>query len=164
MLAGLPELPAAHRKRLQAEWGLTDFAMQSMVNAGALGVVEASVDAGASESAARKWWMGDLARAANLRGVELAELPMTPADVARLDALVTAGTLNDTLARQVVEGVLAGEGRPDDVVAARGLVIVSDEAALTRDCMAKSVSPHSACRRLRCAAGSSGRPLSLIHI
>ena len=49
---------------------------------------------------------------ANERGVELAELPMTPADVARLDALVTAGTLNDTLARQVVEGVLAGEGRP----------------------------------------------------
>ncbi len=126
----LPELPAAHRKRLQAEWGLTDFAMQSLVNAGALTVVEATVAAGASHAAARKWWMGDLARAANLHGVELAELPMTPADVARLDALVTAGTLNDTLARQVVEGVLAGEGHPDDVVAARGLQIVSDEGAL----------------------------------
>jgi aspartyl-tRNA(Asn)/glutamyl-tRNA(Gln) amidotransferase subunit B len=129
--AGLPELPAAHRKRLQEEWGLTDFVMQSLVNAGALGVVEATVAAGASDVAARKWWMGDLARAANVRGVELTELPMTPADVARLDALVTAGTLNDTLARQVVEGVLAGEGRPDDVVAARGLQIVSDEGALT---------------------------------
>ena len=127
---GLPELPAARRKRLQEQWGLTDFVMQSLVNAGALGVVEATVAAGASDVAARKWWMGDLARAANVRGVELTELPMTPADVARLDALVTAGTLNDTLARQVVEGVLAGEGRPDDVVAARGLQIVSDEAAL----------------------------------
>jgi aspartyl-tRNA(Asn)/glutamyl-tRNA(Gln) amidotransferase subunit B len=51
--------------------------------------------------------------------------------VARVAALVAAGELNDKLARQVIEGVLAGEGTPDEVVAARGLAIVSDEGALT---------------------------------
>ena len=58
------------------------------------------------------------------------ELAITPADVARLSALVAAGTLNDRLARQVIEAVLDGEGTPDEVVAARGLAVVSDDSAL----------------------------------
>ena len=31
----------------------------------------------------------------------------------------------------MIDGVLAGEGGPDEVVAARGLAVVSDEGALT---------------------------------
>ena len=45
--------------------------------------------------------------------------------------LVDSGAVNDRLAREVIEGVLAGEGTPDDVVASRGLAVVSDDAALT---------------------------------
>ena len=63
-------------------------------------------------------------------GVDVAELPITPQDVHRIITLTTEGTLNDKLARQVIEGVLAGEGSPDDVVAARGLAVVSDDGAL----------------------------------
>ena len=55
---------------------------------------------------------GDLAPKANERGVELADLPITPAQVAAVEALVDDGKLNDKLARQVIEGVLAGEGEP----------------------------------------------------
>jgi aspartyl-tRNA(Asn)/glutamyl-tRNA(Gln) amidotransferase subunit B len=44
--------------------------------------------------------------------------------------LERSGQLNDRLARQVIAGVLAGEGIPDEVVAARGLAVVSDDAAL----------------------------------
>jgi aspartyl-tRNA(Asn)/glutamyl-tRNA(Gln) amidotransferase subunit B len=62
--------------------------------------------------------------------VEATGLPITPAQVARVIALVASGELNNKLARQVVDGVLAGEGEPDDVVAARGLAVVSDEGAL----------------------------------
>ncbi|HYH31040.1 MAG TPA: Asp-tRNA(Asn)/Glu-tRNA(Gln) amidotransferase GatCAB subunit B, partial [Pseudonocardia sp.] len=43
---------------------------------------------------------------------------------------VASGELNNKLARQVVDGVLAGEGEPDEVVKARGLAVVSDESAL----------------------------------
>ena len=57
-------------------------------------------------------------------------LPITPADVARVEALVADGALNDKLARQVIEGVLAGEGDPDEVVVGRGLAVVSDDAPL----------------------------------
>ena len=43
----------------------------------------------------------------------------------------TTGQLNDKLARQVFDGLLAGEGTPDEIVAARGLAIVSDDGALS---------------------------------
>jgi aspartyl-tRNA(Asn)/glutamyl-tRNA(Gln) amidotransferase subunit B len=126
----LPELPAARRSRLQAEWGFTDLEMRDAVNAGALDLIGASVVAGASPAGARKWWMGELARTANERGVELAQLPVAPADIASLERLIASGRISDKLARQVLEGVLAGEGPPEDVVAARGLAVVSDDAVL----------------------------------
>jgi aspartyl-tRNA(Asn)/glutamyl-tRNA(Gln) amidotransferase subunit B len=126
----LPEPPAVRRKRLQAAWGFADLEFRDAVNAGALELIDATVQAGATPAGARKWWMGELARVANERAVELAELPATPADVAALEALIGSGRINDKLARQVLEGVLAGEGGPAEVVAARGLAVVSDDAAL----------------------------------
>jgi aspartyl-tRNA(Asn)/glutamyl-tRNA(Gln) amidotransferase subunit B len=128
--AGLPELPRLRRKRLQEEWGISDHEMQSVLNAGALDLILATIDEGADAAAARKWWMGELARHANESGVELAAVPITPAQVARVAALVAAGDLNDKLARQVIEGVLAGVGGPDEVVERRGRKVVSDEGAL----------------------------------
>ena len=102
--------------RLKADWGISDFEMASVVNAGALDLVEATVALGADQGAARKWWTGELARIANEQGVELVDLQITPSDVARVEALIGEGALNDKLARQVIEGVLAGEGSPDEVV------------------------------------------------
>ena len=128
--AALPELPAARRRRLKAEWGLADDEMRDVVNAGALDLIEATVAAGASGQAARKWWMGELARAAKDRETALEELAVSPAQVAQLQGLVDSGRLTDKLARQVLEGVLAGEGDPRAVVEARGLEVVSDETAL----------------------------------
>jgi len=129
--AALPELPSARRARLEAEWGLSDRDFAAIHNAGAVDLVARTVEAGASPADARKWWLNELVRRANESGTDLTDLPITPADVARVAALVASGELNDKLARQVIEGVLAGEGTPDEVVAARGLAIVSDEGALT---------------------------------
>ena len=128
--ASLPEPPRARRARLQEAWGFSDLEMRDTVGAGALGLVEETIAAGASPQSARKWWLSELARRANEEGTDLAALPITPTDVARIQALVEEGSINDKLARQVFDGVLAGEGTPDEVVAARGLAIVSDEGAL----------------------------------
>jgi aspartyl-tRNA(Asn)/glutamyl-tRNA(Gln) amidotransferase subunit B len=128
--AALPELPFERRRRLRDEWGISALEMQAALNAGAVESIEATVAAGASARDSYKWWMGELARQANEREIEVSALPVTPADVARLSALVDDGKLNDKLARQVLDAVLAGEGSPDDVVAARGLEVVSDDAAL----------------------------------
>jgi aspartyl-tRNA(Asn)/glutamyl-tRNA(Gln) amidotransferase subunit B len=126
----LPEPPAAHRKRLFEAWGFSEKEFADIVNAGALHLVEATVAVGTTAAAARKWWLGELARKANETGVELDELPITPAVVAEIQALVDSGRVNDKLARQVFEGVLAGEGSPEEVVSKRGLEVVSDDSAL----------------------------------
>jgi aspartyl-tRNA(Asn)/glutamyl-tRNA(Gln) amidotransferase subunit B len=129
--AALPELPDARRSRLQQEWGLSDLDMAALRNAGALDLVTETVAAGATPADARKWWLGELSREANKSGRDLADLPITPAQVAAVARLVTSDILNDKLARQVIDGVLAGEGTPEEVVAARGLAVVSDDGVLT---------------------------------
>ncbi|MGZ4468126.1 MAG: Asp-tRNA(Asn)/Glu-tRNA(Gln) amidotransferase subunit GatB [Nocardioidaceae bacterium] len=129
--AELPEPPRERRSRLQKEWGFSDLEMRDTVGAGALGLVEETIAAGAAPAAARRWWLSEMARRANEQGVELTALPVTPADVAGVLALVDEGKINDKLARQVFDGVLAGEGTPDEVVDKRGLAVVSDEGALS---------------------------------
>ncbi|TCP52083.1 aspartyl/glutamyl-tRNA(Asn/Gln) amidotransferase subunit B [Tamaricihabitans halophyticus] len=127
----LPEKPAELRKRIQQEWQLSDAELRDLLNAGAVEVIAATVQAGATPDEARSWWVSYLAQQANTRGVELAELPIGPAQVAKVIALVNAGELTNKLAREVIDGVLAGEGEPAEVVAARGLAVVSDDSALT---------------------------------
>lgn len=126
----LPELPAVRRRRLRDEWGFSELEMRDVVNAGAIDLIEDTVSAGASSAAARKWWMGELSRVAREAEVDLEELAVTPAQVAELQALVDDGKINDKLARQVLEGVLAGEGDPAEVVDSRGLAVVSDDGPL----------------------------------
>ena len=129
--ATMPEPPTERRRRLQAEWGLTDLELRDVLNAGAVDLIEATVAAGAAPAAARKWWTQELSRRANADGVELAAVAITPAQVAALQRLVDAGTLTDALARQALDGVLAGEGDPEQVVAARGLQLSDDSALAT---------------------------------
>ena len=128
----LPEMPWERRKRIQQEWQLSNEELRDLVNAGALDLVAETVDAGAAPGEARSWWVSYLAQQANNRGVELGELSITPKQVARVIELVAQGKLTNKLARQVVDGVLAGEGEPDEVVEARGLEVVSDDSALQK--------------------------------
>jgi aspartyl-tRNA(Asn)/glutamyl-tRNA(Gln) amidotransferase subunit B len=126
----LPELPWLRRKRIQEEWGVSDEVMRDLVNAGAVELVAATVEHGASSEGARAWWGNFLVQKANEAGVELDALPITPAQIAEVVRLVDDGKLSNKLARQVVEGVLAGEGEPEHVMAARGLELVRDDSAL----------------------------------
>ncbi len=127
----LPENPLLKRARLQSDWGYTDLEMRDVVAAGVVGLIEETVAAGASPQAARKWWLSELGRRANDAGLDITDLDVTPTQVAAVQALVDSGTLNDKLARQVFDGLLAGEGTPEEIVAARGLAVVSDEGALS---------------------------------
>ncbi len=130
--ASLPELPVAKRRRLREEWGYAGMEMRDVINAGALEIIEATVEAGVNPASARKWWMGELSRRAKERELSLEDMPVTPAQIAELQGLIDSGRINDKLARQVLEGVLAGEGSPTEVVEARGLEVVSDDGALSK--------------------------------
>jgi aspartyl-tRNA(Asn)/glutamyl-tRNA(Gln) amidotransferase subunit B len=127
----LPEKPADRRKRLQTTWSVPDKEMAAMVNAELLDTVEETVLLGADPTKARSWWLGEISRIANDRSVTPTEL-ISVKDVAQVIALITKGELTDKLARQVVEGVIAGEGTPADVITKRGLKVVSDDSQLMK--------------------------------
>ncbi|WP_193104056.1 Asp-tRNA(Asn)/Glu-tRNA(Gln) amidotransferase subunit GatB [Brachybacterium sp. FME24] len=129
--SGLPELPAARRRRLLGEWGFSDLEMRDAINAGALDLIESTVSAGASAQSARKWWMGELARVAKDRDVELEDLSVTPVQIAELQGLVDGKKINDKIAKQVLLKILEGQGGPAEIVEQEGLAVVSDESVLT---------------------------------
>lgn len=126
----LPEIPSVRRARLQQSWGISNFDMASLVNAGALDLIEKTVVSGVSEQAARKWWMGEFSRIANERGCELEALSVRPSDILEVEGLIAGGELTDKLARSVFEGVIAGEGSVTEVISLRGLKVVSDDNSL----------------------------------
>ena len=128
--AGLPERPSIHRKRLQEVWAVPDKEMAAMINADVLNIVEETVALGADPTKARSWWLGEILRIANDKDVAIRALAITPTDVAEIVELVRAGELTDKLARQVIEGVIAGEGNPASVIATRGIEVVNDDGAL----------------------------------
>ena len=127
----LPEKPADRRKRLQTAWAVPDKEMNAMVNAELLDTVEQTVLLGADPTKARSWWLGEISRIANDKAVSPTDL-ITVKDVAQIIELISKGELTDKLARQVVEGVIAKEGSPSEVIAKRGLKVVSDDSQLMK--------------------------------
>ncbi|MGH3722831.1 MAG: Asp-tRNA(Asn)/Glu-tRNA(Gln) amidotransferase subunit GatB [Mycobacterium sp.] len=126
----LPELPWLRLGRIQQEWAVSDEVMRDLVNNGAVELVQSTVAEGASSEEARSWWGNYLVQQANSRGVDLTVLSITPAQVAAVVALINEGKLSNKLARQVVDGVLAGEGEPEEVMTARGLVVMRDDSVI----------------------------------
>ena len=127
----LPEKPADRRKRLQTAWAVPDKEMNAMVNAELLDTVEQTVLLGADPTKARSWWLGEISRIANDKTVSPTDL-INVNDVAQIIELISKGELTDKLARQVVEGVIAKEGSPSEVISKRGLKVVSDDSQLMK--------------------------------
>ena len=125
----MPELPAVRRGRLASEHGFSDLDISQLTNAGVLDLVGETIAAGATPSAARSWWMNHLVAKAAELDVEVADLAITPKQLARVIALESDGGLTNKLARQVVDAVIAGEGEPDAVIEAHGWQ-VADESAV----------------------------------
>ena len=128
--AQLPESPAAQREKLREAYGFTDLDLDQLSNAVVLDSVLATAGLGADPAAAKAMWLNEISARANDRGVAPTELGVSPSDVAELIALMAAGTLTAGLARQALDGVIAGEGDVAQVVADRGLAVVSDDSAL----------------------------------
>ena len=130
--AALPEPPHQRRKRLKATWGYSDQEFRDVVSADVMDAIEETIAAGASPAAARKWWMGEIARLANHAHVPIDDIGINAEHVAELDGLIQQNIINDTIARQVLGHIVAGEGNPRDIVENRSLAVVSDDTALTR--------------------------------
>jgi aspartyl-tRNA(Asn)/glutamyl-tRNA(Gln) amidotransferase subunit B len=123
----LPEPPSVRRARFAETHGYTGVDMDQMTNAGIVDLVAATIDAGASSAKAKGWWLGYLVGRANDLGIDVSELAITPASVARISALEDDGSLTNKLARQVADAVVAGEGDVDAVIDAHGWRVAGED-------------------------------------
>ncbi len=129
--ATLPEPPALRRARLRDRFGFSDLDIEQMTNAGVLDLVLAAVAVGAEPGAARALWLNELAPRARERHEPPSALPVSATDVTRILAMLDEGTLTSGLARQVLDGVLAGEGGVEQIVITRELAVVQDDGRLS---------------------------------
>jgi glutaminyl-tRNA synthetase len=95
-----------------------------------LRLFEAAVAAGAPPRVAGSWVVHELPRELREAGVAPGAVPFGGAEIAELLALLAGGSLSSTAGRQVLAGMVRGEGSPGAIVTARGLAQVSEEGAL----------------------------------
>jgi aspartyl-tRNA(Asn)/glutamyl-tRNA(Gln) amidotransferase subunit B len=129
--AGLPELPAARRARY-TDSGLD--AQTVTVLSGAepdiRRLYDDAIAEGAPPVAAANWVTGEITAGLRRAGIAAAEAPVDGTAVAELVAMIEAGEVSSSAAKEVLSGVLAGEGAPRQVANARDLIQISDSGAV----------------------------------
>jgi aspartyl-tRNA(Asn)/glutamyl-tRNA(Gln) amidotransferase subunit B len=129
--AVMPELPAARRTRLAAEYDISAHDAAELTRSRELAdYFEQAARAAGNAKAAANWIMGELSRTLNERGGSIAHAGVTPDALAGLITLVDRGTINTTTAKSVFEKMYATGQTADAIVRAEGLAQVSDEQAL----------------------------------
>ena len=130
--AALPELPEARHARLMNEYGLTDYEAGMLLQDRLFGdYFEAVARASGHGKQAANWMLGEVSRSLNGGNLELAQLPLTPGQLAELIRMVEAGTINLNTAKEVVyPALLAGQGSAAGIVEKQGLGQVSDLGAI----------------------------------
>ncbi len=128
---GLPELPADRRDRYSQAGLDGDLAgVLSSSPAEIRAVYENATTAGADHRRAANWLVGEVTAWLRRTGTDPAELPFDGPQLAELVEIVDEGHVSSSAAKEVLEGVLGGEGQPLEVAKARDLIQISDASAL----------------------------------
>ena len=130
--AALPEMPSDRRARFVSQYGLSDYDARVLVSDRELADwFESAVKAAPSEAKrVANWVTGELLGHLKAVDLPLAQLKVTPAQLAALVGLIGAGSVNTTAAKVVFGEMLATGREPSSIVAEKGLSQVSDEAAI----------------------------------
>ena len=138
----MPELPEARRQRFVDAFGLPAYDAGVLTQSSGLAdYFEATVAACNSPKTASNWVMGELLRTINERGVAIADVPLSPEQLAGLVRLVDTSTVSSSIAKDVFAKMYDSGRTADDIVAADGLAQIGDEAALValaRDVIGKN--------------------------
>jgi aspartyl-tRNA(Asn)/glutamyl-tRNA(Gln) amidotransferase subunit B len=125
----LPDLPADVRARIESD-GIDRVGARVLVSGGLVDTFDAAVAAGAPPTEAAKWLTGEVTAFLNKGGLGPESLVIDGAAIAELVAMIGAGDLSSTAAKQVLEGMLAGEGGARQIADERDLIQIRDEGAL----------------------------------
>ena len=131
--ATLPELPAAMQARFQDDYGVSAYDAAVLTGSRALAdYFEAAARACGQGKLAANWVMGELSAALNKAELDIAQSPVSAAQLGALITRIQDGTLSGKLARQVFEGLWEGAGEVDAIIEARGLRQMSDSGELEK--------------------------------
>jgi len=126
----LPELPEARRKRFVTSYGIPDYDAGVLTQSGLADYFEQVAGAAGNAKAASNWVMGELLRTLNDRGTAVTDIPLTPAALAGLIALVEKGTISNAIAKDVFPKMYDSGRSADEIVSAEGLAQNSDESSV----------------------------------
>jgi aspartyl-tRNA(Asn)/glutamyl-tRNA(Gln) amidotransferase subunit B len=130
-LSELPELPAAKRHRYADQLGLSIYDARVLTDERAMAeYFEAVVAAGAEPKGAANWICGDIAAHVNANRLDYATLPLRPEQLAELVGLIETNTISGKIAKEILPELLEQGGSAKAIVAARGLGMISDPAAI----------------------------------
>jgi aspartyl-tRNA(Asn)/glutamyl-tRNA(Gln) amidotransferase subunit B len=131
----MPELPDAKRKRFVGEYGITAYDAEVLAATRALAdYFEQVVRAGAPAKPAANWIQVELLRRLNDAGKEIAESPVTPAELAALVGKVESGEITAATGKKVFARMFETGKPAAAIVAAEGLGQISDAAEIERVC------------------------------
>jgi len=127
----LPELPDARRRRFIADYALPEYDAALLTQTrGVADYFEETARSSGSAKAASNWVMGEVLRNMKERAIGIEAVPVTPAALAGLIAIVEKGTISSTVAKDVFAKMYDSGRAAADIVAADGLAQISDTSSL----------------------------------
>tara|TARA_Y100001968_G_scaffold333671_1_gene398223 strand:+ start:17010 stop:18485 length:1476 start_codon:yes stop_codon:yes gene_type:complete len=129
--SALPELPAAKRHRYAKQFQLSVYDARVLTDEMAMALYfEEAVAAGAEPKAACNWITGDIAAYLKASKKSFAQLPFTSTQLAEMVQMIIHGKISGKIAKEILPDLLINGGSPKEIVAERGLGMISDEATL----------------------------------
>ena len=128
--AALPELPDQKKARLVHDYALSAYDADVLTAERATADFFEEVATGRDPKAAANWVINELAGRLNKEGMDITSSPVSAAQLGAILDLIAAGTISGKIAKDLFEIVWSEGGDPRALVEARGLVQVSDPAAI----------------------------------
>ena len=131
IVSSLPELPEARRLRFIAQYALPEYDAALLTQTrGLADYFEDTAKLSGNPKAASNWVMGEVLRNMKERAIEIGAVPIAPAALAELIAIVEQGTISSTVAKDVFAKMYDTARPAAEIVTADGLAQISDSSSL----------------------------------
>ena len=127
----LPELPDARRRRFVKQYQLSDYDAGILsADAAMAAYFETATAQSGNAKLTANWTMGELSARLNNEDLSVANSPVNAEQLGGLIIRIADNSISGKMAKQVFDGIWAGEGDADQIIEQRGLKQVSDSGAL----------------------------------
>ncbi|HCY14872.1 MAG: aspartyl/glutamyl-tRNA amidotransferase subunit B [Curvibacter sp. GWA2_64_110] len=128
----MAELPRVMAARFVTDYGLPEYDATTLTQSKAMATYfEATAKACQQPKLASNWIMGEVSRRLNADEMDIAQAPVSAAQLAALIARIADGTISNNAGRQVFDALWSGDGQDvDAVIDAKGLKQMNDSGAL----------------------------------